>query len=371
MPSMRPFDYGKAVSRGTQNAMAQMQTQAYPEQQRNAMRSSMLQNRLAAVDYIGKSAPMVTPDNYQTWKADLEQSQIAAPGQLPDQYDPQFMQQLGDGAQQQLASMAPASVREYEYFSGLPEDQQQQFMSLQRGGFTLGGQRYGAGTEAGLQQRPVVTAEETARGEGIVSKGKGLGTATAKRIEEGIGKIEDIGSNIRNLNEVVRLVEKEGAETGPLINKLPSFRRASVELDNMRNRLGLDVIGSVTFGALSESELNMALDTALPTNLQGPALIEWAQNKIQAQEKLRNYLQDQVSYLSQPGNTMSGWYEMQSGRWQQQGVQQPAGQAMQKAPAQQPAGQAPSAAVQYLMQNDSPQMRQMFQQKYGYLPEGM
>lgn len=38
---------------------------------------------------------------------------------------------------------------------------------------------------------------------------------------------------------------------------------------------------------------------------------------------------------------------------------------------QQRSGGAPAQAVQYLQQNDSPQMRQQFKQKYGYLPEGM
>lgn len=36
----------------------------------------------------------------------------------------------------------------------------------------------------------------------------------------------------------------------------------------------------------------------------------------------------------------------------------------------QPQGQAPEAAVQFLMQNNTPEVRQQFQQKYGYLPGG-
>jgi lysophospholipase L1-like esterase len=54
----------------------------------------------------------------------------------------------------------------------------------------------------------------------------------------------------------------------------------------MRSRLGLDVVGAVTFGALSEGELNLALDVALPTDLSPPDLKKWVLNKKAAQEKV-------------------------------------------------------------------------------------
>ena len=75
----------------------------------------------------------------------------------------------------------------------------------------------------------------------------------------------------------------------------------------MKNQLGLDVVGSVTFGALSEGELNLALSTALPTGLEGPELVKWAEDKIEAQEKLSAYLEEQAVFLTQPGNTSADW----------------------------------------------------------------
>ena len=110
---------------------------------------------------------------------------------------------------------------------------------------------------------------------------------------------------------MIRLVDKEGAETGPLAARLPSFRTATLELENMRRRLGLDVISAVTFGALSEAEMKMALSTALPTELDGPELVAWAKNKVNAQEKLKNYLEEQAIYLSKPGSSPAGWVELQ------------------------------------------------------------
>lgn len=71
--------------------------------------------------------------------------------------------------------------------------------------------------------------------------------------------------------------------------------------------MGLDVIGSVTFGSLSEGEMELALDTALPTGLDGPELIKWAEDKIAAQEKLATYLEEQAIFLSKPGATPADW----------------------------------------------------------------
>jgi hypothetical protein len=73
----------------------------------------------------------------------------------------------------------------------------------------------------------------------------------------------------------------------------------------------LDVIGSVTFGALSEAELQLALDTALPTDLSGPALIEYLDRKIVAQEKVAREQQKLAEYLLRGGDL--GTYLAESG----------------------------------------------------------
>ena len=131
---------------------------------------------------------------------------------------------------------------------------------------------------------------------------------SAKVSAEAFEQVGKIRGNITNLEEVVRLVG-EGAETGPLANRLPSFRAASIALDTTRNRLGLDVIGAVTFGALSKGELDLALDTALPTGLEGPQLIEWANRKIVAQRKLSDYFEEQARFLGVPGNKIVDFIE--------------------------------------------------------------
>lgn len=131
----------------------------------------------------------------------------------------------------------------------------------------------------------------------------------AKKSAESFERLEKIRVNIRNIGEAIRLVD-EGAETGAVASKLPSVRAASVKLDNLQGRLGLDVIGNTTFGALSESELKFALSTALPTKLQGPELKNWLIKKRDAQQKLADYIEDSAIFLGTPGNTVAEWHKM-------------------------------------------------------------
>jgi hypothetical protein len=140
------------------------------------------------------------------------------------------------------------------------------------------------------------------------AKGRGLGVGAAKVANQALETTDKMRANNIKLRRVIEEV-RGGAQTGPLADRLPSFRASTRRLIQIKNELGLDVVGAVTFGALSEGELNLAMDTALPTTLDGPDLIEWAENKIAAQEKLANYLEEQAIFLSKPGNTAADWLE--------------------------------------------------------------
>jgi hypothetical protein len=134
------------------------------------------------------------------------------------------------------------------------------------------------------------------------------GELTAKQVGVAFAEIGKIRKNIGNIDDAIKAID-DGANTGVIASKFPNITTASITLGNIRNQLGLDVIGSVTFGALSEGELNLALDTALPTTLRPPALKQYLTEKKAAQEKLVGYLTKQVSYLNKPGNNLSGWLE--------------------------------------------------------------
>jgi hypothetical protein len=167
--------------------------------------------------------------------------------------------------------------------------------------------------------------EASAAARGNIKKEEGTGTLEA-RIELGgeaaakeaaakiaqdlsvkaFTSINSIYQNIANLNDVKRLIG-EGANTGRIVELLPDWNQATIELRNVQGKLGLDVVGSVTFGALNKSELDLALSIGLPTGLDEGALNKWVDRKIAAQQKLAGYLSKQAKFLSDPKNNLNDW----------------------------------------------------------------
>lgn len=134
-------------------------------------------------------------------------------------------------------------------------------------------------------------------------------------MEAGVTAFQDIAKvngSISNINEAITAID-DGAASGIVYNMLPNVTEASASLNNAMNRMGLDVIGSVTFGALSEGEMKLAMETAVPRNLQPAQLREWLVKKRAAQEKAREALQNAASYLTTPGNTINTWLAEQEG----------------------------------------------------------
>jgi hypothetical protein len=167
--------------------------------------------------------------------------------------------------------------------------------------------------------------EASAEARGNIKKQEGTGTLTAKielggeaAAEEAAAKIaqdlsvkaftsiNSIYQNIANLNDVKRLIG-EGANTGRIVELLPDWNQATIELRNVQGKLGLDVVGSVTFGALNKGELDLALAIGLPTGLDEGALNKWVDRKIAAQQKLAGYLSKQAKFLSDPKNNLNDW----------------------------------------------------------------
>ena len=120
-------------------------------------------------------------------------------------------------------------------------------------------------------------------------------------------QIPSVSSSILNFNDAIELVNSPDAKTGPIYDMLPSFRENAVKLDNLVNRSGLDIIGAYTFGALSESELKFALNTAIPTSLKPEALGKWLTKKRDSQIKVRDALEEAAIFLSDGENTLSDY----------------------------------------------------------------
>lgn len=81
---------------------------------------------------------------------------------------------------------------------------------------------------------------------------------------------------------------QSGAKSGWIQNTfLPAFNAETSALRQAANTLGITVINSATFGALSETELRLALSTELDLNLPPEELEQQVIAKIEAAEKFR------------------------------------------------------------------------------------
>lgn len=137
-----------------------------------------------------------------------------------------------------------------------------------------------------------------------------------KTVEAGFSAWEDYGklqTSIANIDEAISALDA-GAKSGIVYNMLPNVTEASASLKNAMDRMGLDVIGSVTFGALSEGEMRLAMETAVPRSLQPAELRNWLQRKRDAQEKAARTLADAAQFLTVPGNTINDWIARNRGR---------------------------------------------------------
>jgi hypothetical protein len=148
----------------------------------------------------------------------------------------------------------------------------------------------------------VVAANYDPTLQGGIVKSKTEQKQSLDQVEKYFQKLEPINSAINNYDEGIAAIDS-GAEVGKIQNLLPSFRASTIELQNITRRLGLDVISNTTFGALSEAELKMALETAAPP-LNSPDLKDWMIRKKDAQIKLRDYVENAISYLGE-GNTIA------------------------------------------------------------------
>ena len=154
---------------------------------------------------------------------------------------------------------------------------------------------------------------------GLVEGKKGAFEIAKSQMAEAQKAIDRLVGNIQNYKEGIAAIN-EGAQSGFFISRLPSMRTASIQLDNVVNRLGLDVVGSVTFGALSAGELSMAMSTAAPTSFAPEYLKEWFENRIKAKENLLKVSEDIARFLSNGDKTMADYYDrkdrlQQNGEW--------------------------------------------------------
>ncbi len=184
--------------------------------------------------------------------------------------------------------------------------------------FTPEQKRTAKQVKAGLKGRAVSNAELTAIGDGTIKSysdykvqqkqaekfAEATGSQRAKLIDKGFESINKANVALRNIDKAIVAIDK-GAGVGAIEKLWPSITASSVELDNIRGQMALDVVGATTFGALSAGELNLAKDVALPTGLDTPELKDYLIRKKAAQEKLRDYYNEQIQHLDKGGTVAS------------------------------------------------------------------
>jgi len=126
--------------------------------------------------------------------------------------------------------------------------------------------------------------------------------------KETFKSIKPIRKSISNIDKAISAID-QGANTGVIASRLPSITAASIELDNLRGQLGLDVVGETTFGALSEGELQLALDVALPETLDEAELKDFLIRKRDAQKKVLKEMESAARFLSSGKGTISAYIE--------------------------------------------------------------
>jgi len=171
--------------------------------------------------------------------------------------------------------------------------------------------------------------------------GRAAATESIKASVDAFKGLKTARDNIAFMDEGIRLLD-QGAGTGAVEGRLPSIKAASVRLDNLQARMGLNVIQNTTFGSLSAQELAFALSTALPQGLDAPALLQWMTEKRNAQDKLAKYLEEAAVFLGTPPNTIADFIRFKRQRGQD--VQPAAGMISPTTPLPAPGASPPPPA---------------------------
>lgn len=165
---------------------------------------------------------------------------------------------------------------------------------------------------------------------GEAERVKAEGKAAPEIARANFEDAQTVRSTITNIDNAIAAID-QGAKSGIVYNMLPNMTLASASLSNAMDRLGLDVIGSVTFGALSEGELRLAMETAVPRNLAPAELRQWLVRHKEAQEKAYRALLETAQHFA-GGGTMDEYLRKiraASGSSTSQPTQQPAAVATQ------------------------------------------
>ena len=170
-----------------------------------------------------------------------------------------------------------------------------------QGEVLIGDERVQALQEAREQAIEDEAAKSSARRSG--SKYSDIAVAALDNSEILIQQVAGLNNAIQRLDE--------GAKVGSLDRLLAAFDMPTAALQTQQRELGLGVISSVTFGALSQGELDLALSINAPETNDEAELRNWYERKAAATLKLAQSAKEQAIYFSRPGASIEGWYALQ------------------------------------------------------------
>jgi len=120
---------------------------------------------------------------------------------------------------------------------------------------------------------------------------------------ESMSKIKQNLDNYQIALDALDAGEGGIAISGRISRFIPDITAAAQSLRTAKSKLGLDIIGSVTFGALSEGELKLAMDTGLPDdNLSPVELRKWITDRMDAQRKALSAVNDTLRHFTNNGS---------------------------------------------------------------------
>ena len=118
------------------------------------------------------------------------------------------------------------------------------------------------------------------------------------KLENGLAVYDNLVNEIDN-----------GANTSVYTSWAPTIKDSTKRFEQGARELGLGVISNTTFGALSEAELRLAMETAVP-QLQPAAMRQWLLDKKAAQQKLADEMFKYAEHLENGGTKVS-WIKSQ------------------------------------------------------------
>lgn len=192
-----------------------------------------------------------------------------------------------------------------------------------------------------------LTPEEIVKHEGSKTQLQAKVRRHEKAVDDLTKQLGGFNEEARLLDEAEQLLQTGNVTTGTIANMFPSFEEETIRLQNIGQKLGLNIIQNTTFGALSEAEMNLAMQTGFPTNLQPEALLQWTRDRRAARAKLKNEIVSAIRFMNAQDPNDPEYANAQA-NWQAQREAEANAQAeAQQAPAQAQGGAPQMSDEQY------------------------